>query len=390
VTKTALARLISPAAPLRLGTEASLPILSMTMHNGLVDQADKFKKRVASIDLSPYKVVTRGQLVVGFPIDEAVLAIQTQYEKAVVSPAYAIWNIQESLVDSRYLELFLRSPKAISYYKARLQGSTARRRSLPSSVFLEMEVPLPPVPEQRRIAAILDRADQLIGRDRRSLALLDELAESTFNFYFGDVAVNNRAWDGGAVLSEVAEVVSGITKGRRTSAVTREIPYLTVANVQDKALKLDVVKTIEATEGEIDRYRLAFGDLLLTEGGDPDKLGRGTTWGAELGECIHQNHVFRVRVTDSSVHPTYLSWLLGSTRGKRYFLQAAKQTTGIASINSTQLRGFPLLLPPRDVQDQFVVAIGLLNQRRVAATSHLLKLDEIFAALQHRAFEGTL
>ena len=109
--------------------------------------------------------------------------------------------------------------------------------------------------------------------------------------------MNPIGWEEGATFGEVADIVSGLTKGRRLSdAATREVPYLAVVNVQDRRLVLDPLKRICATEREIDRYRLVRNDLLLTEGGDPDKLGRGTVWRGELDECIHQNHIFRVRL----------------------------------------------------------------------------------------------
>ena len=100
--------------------------------------------------------------------------------------------------------------------------------------------------------------------------------------------------------------VSGITKGRKLNGQpVRTIPYLAVLNVQDRRLNLDVVKEIEATDAEIDRYRLQRDDLLLTEGGDPDKLGRGTLWNDESPECIHQNHVCsKVRLQSKEIVPT--------------------------------------------------------------------------------------
>src|SRR5260370_20248201 len=129
---------------------------------------------------------------------------------------------------------------------------------------------------------------------------------------------------------------SGNTKGRNINvSPVRTVPYLAVVNVQDRALDLRQLKTIAATEAEIQRYRLQKDDLLLTEGGDPDKLGRGTLWSGEIDECIHQNHIFRVRLTDSRFLPVFVNWVVGSERGKRYFLRSAKQTTGIASINLT-------------------------------------------------------
>jgi type I restriction enzyme, S subunit len=166
--------------------------------------------------------------------------------------------------------------------------------------------------------------------------------------------------------------------------------YLAVSNVQDKFLDMTVVKTIEASENEIKRFRLQKNDLLLTEGGDPDKLGRGTLWANELGESIHQNHIFRVRVSSNAVLPFYLIWLLGSPYGKAYFLRSAKQTTGIASINKRQLSDFPVILPPIKLQAEFerkaqLVGAGM-ETRRAASTA----VDWLFSSLQHRAFSGQL
>ncbi len=155
-------------------------------------------------------------------------------------------------------------------------------------------------------------------------------------------------------------------------------------------LDLSVVKTIDATEKEIDRYRLKKDDLLLTEGGDADKLGRGTLWSEELPECIHQNHIFRVRVQSRDVLPLFLNWLVGGPRGKNYFLRQAKQTTGIATINMTQLKSFPLLIPPMNLQIAFSNRISHMELIRSIQTRSLIALEKLFASLQHRAFRGEL
>ena len=267
-------------------------------------------------------------------------------------------------------------------------GSLLRAR--PSHV-ANIAVPLPPMPEQRRIADILDKADALRAKRRAALAQLDILTQSIFLDMFGDPATNPKGWPDNASLGDVAEIVSGVTKGRKLNGKpTRVVPYLAVVNVQDRALSMSTVKTIEATEEEINRYRLLKDDLLLTEGGDPDKLGRGTLWGEELPECIHQNHVFRVRLTTQSLQPLYLNWLVGSRRGKEYFLRSAKQTTGIASINMTQLRGFPLLFPPVGLQQTFATRAEFVGRIEAANRASLAQVDALFASLQHRAFRGDL
>ena len=202
---------------------------------------------------------------------------------------------------------------------------------------------------------------------------------------------NPEGWPEDKVLGDVADIMSGITKGRKlTGAATREVPYLAVVNVQDRRLNLNTVKTIEATEAEISRYQLKGGDLLLTEGGDPDKLGRGSLWNEEISGCIHQNHIFRVRLTSGHITPLFLNWLIGSERGKRYFLKSAKQTTGIASINLRQLRAFPVLTPPPALQQQFAAAIECLCALTVEVQKSLTIVDALFASLLHRAFRGEL
>ena len=266
-------------------------------------------------------------------------------------------------------------------------GSLLRAR--PAHV-AKIRIPLPPLSEQKRIAEILDRAEALRAKRRAALALLDELTQSIFLDMFGDPVSNPKGWDDSMTLADVASIGSGITKGRRTTDPVRTVPYMAVVNVQDKMLDLSVVKTIEATEKEIERYRLRRNDLLLTEGGDADKLGRGTLWAEELTECIHQNHIFRVRLETSIVSPLFLNWLVGGPRGKRYFLRQAKQTTGIATINMTQLKSFPMLIPPLNLQDKFSNRILHLEGMRLAQMRSFVELDQLFASLQHRAFRGEL
>jgi type I restriction enzyme, S subunit len=187
---------------------------------------------------------------------------------------------------------------------------------------------VPPLSEQRRIAFILDKADALRTKRRAALANIDRLLQSIFQEMFGDPVNNPLGWPSDMQLGEFADIVSGVTKGRKLNGKrTREVPYLAVANVQDMRLNLGVVKTIEATDDEIARYALQNGDLLLTEGGDPDKLGRGTLWREELPECIHQNHVFRVRLTSNALRPRSLSRFRGHSYLTERVANGAKNRT---------------------------------------------------------------
>jgi type I restriction enzyme S subunit len=287
-------------------------------------------------------------------------------------------------VDPSFLFHWLRANRA--FLEGLGNGATFKEVS--KAVVSRIEIALPPIPEQRRVADILDKADAIRRRRKEAISLTEEFLRSAFLEMFGDPVTNPMGWPVRS-LGDVADAASGVTKGKRydgQSMVT--LPYMRVANVHDGRLVLDDVKSITVSEDDGRRYQLEKGDVLLTEGGDPDKLGRGTVWSGEIAKCIHQNHIFRVR-PGPVLRSEYLSALIGSSRGKQYFLRAAKQTTGIASINMTQLKAFPVLLPPKELQDRYAVLAG-----RVAATrarlQHRGELTEaLFGSLVARLFSSS-
>jgi type I restriction enzyme S subunit len=155
-----------------------------------------------------------------------------------------------------------------------------------------------------------------------------------------------------AHLRDVATVQTGLAKGKPASEGATSVPYLRVANVQDGYVALANVTNIDVTPTQVRRYELRSGDVLFTEGGDFNKLGRGTVWRGQISPCLHQNHVFAVRPDADKLLPGFLAALAASTHGRRYFQSASKQSTNLASINSTQLKTFPVLLPPLSEQRQ--------------------------------------
>jgi len=164
-------------------------------------------------------------------------------------------------------------------------------------------------------------------------------------------------------LDAVAEIRTGLAKGGRRLSEPVEVPYLRVANVQAGALDLTDVKHIQVDRAHLDRYSLRAGDVLMTEGGDFDKLGRGTIWAGEIDGCVHQNHVFAVRCDTRQVLPEWVSWVAGSLYGRRYFQLCSKKSTNLASINSSQLRAFPLPLPSRAQQNAIAKTLHALERQ---------------------------
>jgi type I restriction enzyme S subunit len=260
---------------------------------------------------------------------------------------------------------------------------------------LALKIPLPSLTEQKRIAAKLTAALAFVDKARRAAEERRAAAEALPAAYLREVfrAVSETAPV--RELADISEIASGITLGKRPHAAnSREVPYMRVANVQDGYLLLDDVNTIRATEEEIDTLRLRRGDLILTEGGDRDKLGRGTWWNEELPECIHQNHIFRVRFPDGGVDHEFISFQLRSDYGKDYFLAHAKQTTGIATINRRVLGAFPVLMPESDVQRKIVHELSARLEAAHALIARcreeLAAIESLPAALLRRAFQGAL
>ncbi|AWE88325.1 TPA: restriction endonuclease subunit S [Pseudomonas aeruginosa] len=167
-----------------------------------------------------------------------------------------------------------------------------------------------------------------------------------------------------ASLDMLGEIASGVAKGTKRDAAVEvhEVPYLRVANVQRGFLDLSEVKKILATQRDIAELTLQAGDVLFNEGGDRDKLGRGWVWRNEVENCIHQNHVFRMRPFLPEVLPELISHH-GNTFGKAWFQSAGKQTTNLASINMTMLRRFPVPLGPADEQHELLCQLDVLIEQ---------------------------
>jgi len=159
-----------------------------------------------------------------------------------------------------------------------------------------------------------------------------------------------------ARLKFVAKVQTGVAKGKdNIGKVTVEVPYLRVANVQDGYLDLDEVSTIEIPADDLPRYRLRAGDVLMNEGGDFDKLGRGHVWDGSIDPCIHQNHVFAVRPL--GISPRWLNAVTSSDYAQFYFMSRSKQSTNLASISSTNLMELPVVIPTAVEQEALLNAI---------------------------------
>jgi type I restriction enzyme S subunit len=253
---------------------------------------------------------------------------------------------------------------------------------------LDLPMSLPELSEQERIAACLEQADRLRRTRRFAVELTDAFLPAAFLEFFGELHENERKWPF-EQLEVNAEIASGVAKGQKyKDSKTLEVPYVRVANVQDGYLDLSEIKTIRVPPPDVEALRLQPGDIVMTEGGDFDKLGRGAIWPGGITDCIHQNHIFRVRLNQSVLTPRFFDAFLRSGFAKSYFLRCSKQTTNLASINMTQLRATPIPLPPLNLQQEFATLMVRVERLRAAQREALRQTEHLFASLLNRAFSG--
>lgn len=285
------------------------------------------------------------------------------YQSTQDVPAFDIDNN----ADVKWLYYYFARPH---FYKKLefLATGTGSKRIHPDALYTQA-ILLPPLPEQQKIAAILGSVDKAVEKTRavieqtRNLkrAMMQELLTRGIpgrhkKFKKTPVGEIPEEWEV-VRLGDLAHVQTGIAKNTKNRPENMiKVPYLRVANVQDGYVDLLEIKHIEVDSENIERYLLRKGDVLFNEGGDNDKLGRGCVWEAQISPCLHQNHVFAVRCS-SKLTPYYLATYAASPKGKEFFLSSAKQTTNLASINSTQLKAFAIPLPPireqQDIMDMF-------------------------------------
>jgi type I restriction enzyme S subunit len=285
----------------------------------------------------------------------------------------------------------------------RLHGGTGATtvKHLSTKQIEALEIPLPPLAEQRKIAAILSSVDETIEKteaviaqlDVVKMAMLEELLTRGIpgrhsRFKQTEIGEVPADWEVHQV-GQLGEVQTGLAKNKNNRVQhVDEVPYLSVANVQDGWLDLDHVKRVRADAATIERFRLRVGDVLFCEGGDADKVGRGAVWSGGLDPCLHQNHVFVVRPDSRRLLPEFLSAFRASSRGRRYFLDCSKQTTNLASINSSQLRAMPLALPSVAEQAEIVRAVDSIERRCSAERDCLGLLVKSKAALSSALLSG--
>lgn len=339
---------------------------------------------------------------------KAIARIVDPPDNLIVSTGFAVLRSTPQ-IDPGYLYRLVQSTEFIGRVVANSVGVSYP--AIAPTTLGRMPIWLPPLPEQRAIAAFLDREtakiDGLVGKKRRLIELLREKRTAMISQAVTkglDPAAPTKPtgidWLGHVPkhwqvmrLKFVAHIQGGVTLGKKYDPETTiRRPYLRVANVQDGYLDLDEITNIDIPPDDAQRHTLHPGDVLMTEGGDFDKLGRGYLWEGQIEGCLHQNHIFAVRPDQDRLRSRFLAWLLTSFHAKHHFTSTSQQTTNLATTNRTKIGDFLLTLPPIHEQQGILRRLETETCRLDTGIQRtqlaILRLDEYRSALISAAVTG--
>ena len=312
--------------------------------------------------------------------------------KYITAVDVAVVRIARDDVNPKYVMYMINSGGFRAEIKKYESGTTRKRISRKNLDKIEFE--LPSLTAQNRIVArieeLFSELDNGVETLRKTKQQLAVYRQAVISAAFPEMTDENTVR-----LDEIADISGGITKGRDLSKQeTVHLPYLRVANVQNGYLDLSQMKTIELKVIEKEKYLLRSGDVLYTEGGDRDKLGRGTVWNDEIPNCVHQNHVFKARLDLKKANPRYVAYWSMSAFARNYFYNKGKQSVNLASINKTVLSALTLPLPSLPEQEatlrEIESRLSVCDSIEKTVDTALQQAEAMRQSILKKAFEGRL
>ncbi|MGH7664611.1 MAG: restriction endonuclease subunit S [Gemmatimonadaceae bacterium] len=287
-------------------------------------------------------------------------------------------------LDRGYLSWLLLAPEMVSLAASRATGANLPRLS--PSALAEMKIPLPPLPEQRRIAEILDKADALRAKRRAALAQLDTLTQSIFLDMFGDPATNPKGWP----VRTIGDLLESVSYGTSEKAeVSGEFPVLRMNNItRTGEMDFTDLKYMDLPEVRRERYLVRAGDVLFNRTNSADLVGKTAIF-RDPRPMAYAGYLIRLRVNGAN-DPEYLAAFLNTGFSKRVLRGMCRSIIGMANINATELQAIRIPQPVFQAQREFSRRVNAVRKLRAIQRASLIEEDGLFAALQHRAFRGEL
>jgi type I restriction enzyme S subunit len=301
-------------------------------------------------------------------------------------------------VDRRWLAHLLGSPEIRKEISRRATGTKDSMRNISQASLREIQIRIPPVAEQYRIVAALEGYISNLDTAAQMIISAGNRAKNLWSSVLNSVTTGNSASTSNQIefksIAEVAEVQGGIQKQQKRRPLRNAFPFLRVANVSRGGLDLSSVHMVELFGEEIERYRLQGGDLLVVEGnGSSDQIGRAAVWQNEIPDCVHQNHLIRVR-PGPELDSRYLEYVWNAPETAQKLRSVASSTSGLFTLNTSKVKSIKIPVPPRSAQEQLVAEAQLwrahLDSADQSIKSSYRRADSLRRSLLDEAFAGRL
>jgi type I restriction enzyme S subunit len=367
---------IARSISVRATSECSLPVYSVTKHDGMVPSSEYFNKQVYSRDIEGYKVVSRGQFAYAtIHLDEGSIGVLETADECVISPMYTVFEVDESLVHAPYLLRLLKSPWALKEYTVLGNGSVHRRRSISFEALTRLQVSLPSILEQQRASTILEKADCLRRKRQEAIRLTNEFLKATFVDLFGDPVNNSQGWPTQR-LDALGTLDRGVSKHRPRNdprLLGGDYPLIQTGDVANCDGYIRAFTSTYSEMGLRQSKLWPAGTLCITIAANIAKTG------ILLFPACFPDSVVGFSTADRSTVEYVRFWLS--------FLQQTLEANAPASaqknINLAILRELQIPVPPRDRVERFAAAVNKIEAIRTVQRQAVDEGQKLHRALEH-------
>ena len=325
---------------------------------------------------SPLKIAYAGDILISVRAPVGTMNIATS--ECCIGRGLAAIKVDEDACDSNYFWFALESK--ISELNNKGSGSTFK--AISKSILEEIEIPLPELEEQRKIAKILTGIENISFARQQQLAKLDELVKARFVEMFGDVIHNDKKWKEYR-FSDITSSRLGKMLDAKQQTGKYSYPYLANFNVQWFSFNVDNLNQMDFNKAEQKEFELRDGDLLVCEGGE---IGRCAVWHNQVQSCYFQKALHRVRCNQEIILPDYLAWWFKFNCENNGFaaIEGAKAT--IAHLPGAKLKQLLVVVPPIERQYRFVDFIEQTDVVKVTVQKSLEQMETLKKALMQQYF----
>ena len=383
----------------QVSSSGNIEVYSLTKDRGLIPQTKRFKKRVATEDISKYKVVKKGWLVYNpFVIWEGAITVLLDKNIVAVSPVYLTWRPRNNVMP-RFLYYLAKTRYLLSQFQRYASGAVNRRRSIKKSDFLNIEIPIPPLEEQAKIVYVLDTIRQAIDVQDRLLYTFNELKRALMNRLFtkgldpnqstkqteiGEIPAHWKVLSLGDILVKIQYGLS--MKGHKDNS---GYPLLRMNNIVDGRIILNDLQYVKIDYKTLIKFKLEKGDLLFNRTNSPDLVGKTAIFDID-GTYVFASYLIRLRVNSRMANPYFINYYLNWDKTQIRIKKLASRGVSQANVSATKLKTLKIALPPLDEQEQIANILRTIDEKISIIEKKRSILQELFDVMLHKLMTGQI